>query len=543
MQLRGYTGFCAIAGLTVSCLAVPVARGEQDPVFRSRATLVPVVVRVTDNSGSPVPDLKAEDFAVTEDGVVQDISYFAVEDYSAKQSAVTRLAGGTGSQERVFVIVLCRGRLQGPSRGFDALIEFVSTNAWPRDRFAVVAFDRITEVTADRQSIVNFLHAYRRSHERIESLFDHWFRGLTNFYGAGELPPTLERLIDTFFAAEDLPPTRQLAINDLPGVRSQSEGPFPSSQIENARAFVYNAAARQDLERLRAAIAYLRVLPGEKHLIAVTPGGMEGLTKYHSDRLAALAADAQIAVSFIHTGGLAVSWAQNGQAIELNGPSWLSRWAVAASKDIAQHTGGLTSVYEYAAPALARIERQSRLQYVIGYVPKVSEASGKYRRIKVAVKRPGVSISHRGGYYDSSTQPMMLESERVATRVTAAQQYRHTIDDIPIEVTASVSDAGRGITSVIRVRPRALSFSSEDGRFVASVHLALFVGDGATQIAEHRQHIDLRLTPDNFAAIQQNGLQFTIIVPVPKGHPSVVKAVVYDSSADRLGSKVAIVAR
>lgn len=42
MQLRGYTGFCAIAGLTVSCLAVPVARGAQDPVFRSRATLVPV---------------------------------------------------------------------------------------------------------------------------------------------------------------------------------------------------------------------------------------------------------------------------------------------------------------------------------------------------------------------------------------------------------------------------------------------------------------------------------------------------------------------
>jgi hypothetical protein len=44
------------------------------------------------------------------------------------------------------------------------------------------------------------------------------------------------------------------------------------------------------------------------------------------------------------------------------------------------------------------------------------------------------------------------------------------------------------------------------------------------------------VTAENFAAVQSNGLQFTVNVPIAKGRPRRVKAVLYDYGGDRLGS-------
>src|SRR5689334_2767061 len=49
---------------------------QQPPTIRSRTTLVPVDVRVVDRDGTPVTDLKKEDFTVLENGVRQDVRFF-----------------------------------------------------------------------------------------------------------------------------------------------------------------------------------------------------------------------------------------------------------------------------------------------------------------------------------------------------------------------------------------------------------------------------------------------------------------------------------
>jgi hypothetical protein len=83
----------------------------------------------------------------------------------------------------------------------------------------------------------------------------------------------------------------------------------------------------------------------------------------------------------------------------------------------------------------------------------------------------------------------------------AAHEYRHAIEDVPIEVSAGVLDGGRGVSSVIRLNPDTVSFAGQDGRFTASLDVALFVGDGRVQIAEHRQRADLRLTRQNYQSV------------------------------------------
>jgi Ca-activated chloride channel family protein len=70
------------AGLLVSCLLVVVSLtrlGAQSPVFRSGAEIVSLTVTVTDAAGRYVTGLTEKDFAVFENGMPQQLSFFASE--------------------------------------------------------------------------------------------------------------------------------------------------------------------------------------------------------------------------------------------------------------------------------------------------------------------------------------------------------------------------------------------------------------------------------------------------------------------------------
>src|SRR6059036_669357 len=71
------------ATLTLLLAAALIAPGESQrqqqqqpaPVFRSGAQLTVETVTVKDKAGRPIEDLTAKDFAITEDGVPQTISF------------------------------------------------------------------------------------------------------------------------------------------------------------------------------------------------------------------------------------------------------------------------------------------------------------------------------------------------------------------------------------------------------------------------------------------------------------------------------------
>jgi hypothetical protein len=90
----------------------------------------------------------------------------------------------------------------------------------------------------------------------------------------------------------------------------------------------------------------------------------------------------------------------------------------------------------------------------------------------------------------------------------------------------------------IRVPASAVSFSPDEGRRVTTLEVAVFAGERGRQIGQVQRRVELRLTPENFAAVERNGLEFTVSAPVPSGRPTHLKAVIYDHAADRLGSTV-----
>src|SRR5262252_5061081 len=65
-------------GLLVLALLAQAAPQPQRPVIRSRADLVTTDVRVQDDRGQFVSDLRKDDFEVYEDGVKQDVTMFVL---------------------------------------------------------------------------------------------------------------------------------------------------------------------------------------------------------------------------------------------------------------------------------------------------------------------------------------------------------------------------------------------------------------------------------------------------------------------------------
>jgi VWFA-related protein len=69
---------------------------------------------------------------------------------------------------------------------------------------------------------------------------------------------------------------------------------------------------------------------------------------------------------------------------------------------LSRETGGAyfeVSKKEWIEQIYMRIEEELRNQYSIGYKPARTDTSGKYRKIKLTTKRPGLIVEARDGYY------------------------------------------------------------------------------------------------------------------------------------------------
>jgi VWFA-related protein len=228
MQFRKWS-FLAILG-AVAFTARPMILGEQPqqqqtqvPIFRSAVTLVPIDVRVTDKSGKPVTDLKQDEFAITEDGVKQDIRHISVQMLTAqKVEADTNLVlretaiNLEPQTNRIFLIVLGRGKLQEPSRAVDALIRFVRERLLPQDQVAVFAYNRATTFTRDHRQIATLLDRFRQMHEQVDFEIGLQMSGLAAVYGSKLIPRSLQGKIDQMFAGSGLLAVRrQLHVQHL----------------------------------------------------------------------------------------------------------------------------------------------------------------------------------------------------------------------------------------------------------------------------------------------------------------------------------------
>jgi VWFA-related protein len=158
-MLRPQTAFTVVAWTLIASLAVHAGRQQPPPAsFRSRITIVPIDVRVLDRNGKPVTDLTQDDFTIVEDGVPQAIRHFSTQALTAETPApgaqpelrkAAMAADLAPQNRRVFLLLLGRGRMKGPSKEIPAVLEFFQKRLLPQDQVAVLAFNRGTDFTTN----------------------------------------------------------------------------------------------------------------------------------------------------------------------------------------------------------------------------------------------------------------------------------------------------------------------------------------------------------------------------------------------------------
>ncbi|MEX2271908.1 MAG: VWA domain-containing protein [Vicinamibacterales bacterium] len=542
-----------ILGSHVWLAQMPV---QQQPVFRTDTVLVPVDVRVVDKSGKPITNLRASDFTVYENDTPQKIAHFSTRAYvpsmpSEDEKRPRRENPGLeidATPQRTFALVLGRGRLEHPAMGLEALIDFVERQLLPQDWVTLIAYQRATDFTRDRKSIVKLLERYREHHGGIETQLQHWFRGLQGVYGSPLLPPHIVERIEAVFAGNDMPRVRQLAYGgSVEGELAEHRKALLENVDPTTRRLTgweHHKAARHELEELYAAIEYLRPLQGEKHLVFLTETAFHQFGTRMTDILADMAADARVTLSTIQTGGLPTNWTPPGynRPPRILSRSWTQTFGVRDARSAAEQTGGGVYLYRRANDALREIDATTRFQYVIGYYPSNPVWDGSRRKVRVSVNVPGATVRYRRAYFANRT---VLPADRQAfvrtLRVSTAAAYGQIISDIPLRLSATASKIEGNLTEVrveLLVDVSRVDVSSAGDQASHFLDVAVFIGDAReNSLAERWGRLDLNVTGAADVRLSQENLKHAAVLKVP-GQPRHIKAVVYHHASDRLGSAV-----
>jgi len=317
-------------------------------VIRVSTTLVTIPVSVTDRDGRYIPNLRKEDFRLWEDGVQQDVAFFASVD---KPFSLVLMLDTSGST---------RFRLEDIQ---DAAISFVN-QLRPDDRVMVVSFDDqvrvLTEFTSDRYRLRD---AIRRTHAGNG----------TKLYDAVDL--VMNQRLNSVDG-------RKAIVLFTDGVDTTSRQASYASNVRDA----------EELDAL--------IYPVQYDTYSDQGGGGSGGSG--SGRWPNSNADilGQILGGIFRKGGSGGGGGGGGGG----GVGNSKREYDVANRylhELADRTGARS--YEADSTqnlsyAFAQIAEELRRQYSLGYYPKTPAQAGQRRQIKVRVNQPNLAVRTRDSY-------------------------------------------------------------------------------------------------------------------------------------------------
>ena len=362
---------------------------QRQPTFRTGANLVRVDVTVLDRHGDPVPSLTAADFDVEEDGVLQSIQSFKFVEATGRAGPDDDLSLPIRSPEhaaaeaarddvRVFLIFWDEyhiDQFESALRGREALTRFVSTAFGPTDLVALM--DALTPVDA-----IRFTRDWSSLALDVRKL-----QGRQNVF------------VPTRSAVEDAQLSR-------------------GGDIRRLRAEV-------SLSALKAAAVYLGSLREGRKAIIYISQGLRALGRDEATLLGdtvRAANESNTAIYTVDPRGLAARAAQDSLYV------------------LAENTGAKAIVNSNAIEGpLRQVVKDASAFYLLGYSSAKNPADGRFHQIKVKVKRGGLEVLARKGYWAPSLTAITEAKEKAAAaeppsnvakalNLLATSSTRHLVD-------------------------------------------------------------------------------------------------------------------
>ena len=226
-------------------------------------------------------------------------------------------------------------------------------------------------------------------------------------------------------------------------------------------------------------------------------------------------------------------------------------------RTLSEETGGLASIDANSfSTAFNRIVEANSLYYMLGYYPPNHPRDGKFHKIEVRTKRPGLRVLARRGYASprarelSSRERQRVERERLARTKGADQtssELRAMLDS-PIQQSGVMLDVqaaafkstprNASVALAIEVDATRLQFApqKDTGIFANTVELSLYgINAQGKPLQGLRTALDLTLRPETHQRVKQHGLRANPRIELPPGRYQ-VRIGVRESGAGEMGT-------
>jgi VWFA-related protein len=518
------------------------------PTLTVTTRLVQINVLVHDHHGRPIGDLTKDDFVVTDQGKPQTISLFTVDKRLATPP-------GSAASSRVMARNVVTNRptqTAGQGSVTVLLLDFYNT--------------KLTDQMYARRQLVKFLRQIQPGDQiGIYALKGSGFSIVHDFTNNGEaLEEALERVMPGFSHELDASNPEPASTAD-----DNANDVIDTSNTVVATFFTRNRVINT-CEAFKALANHLEGIPGRKNLVWVSGGFPIDIgfgdsdDRTRSPLFSQIAAnDPELFADYIEAASVALNTA-NVAIYPVDARGLMGLPMADASKNIrvnprthsippelmhvdmrnidtmnyiAELTGG-KAFYNTndIGGAVRRAIDDSAVTYTLGYYVAEDNWDNKYHKIKVRVKRPGVTVRTKKGYL-AVEQPASPSASQLDSLLRDA--VWSPLDYTTLGLTARIDpSAALPNASLFRflIDPSELQFRQENGKYQASLDV-LFVQQTrqGKRIADYKKTLNIAATPAQYQNLKAKGMLLSEDLRLTP-NTQAVRIVVLDRFSGTLGS-------
>ncbi len=185
----------------------------------------------------------------------------------------------------------------------------------------------------------------------------------------------------------------------------------------------------------------------------------------------------------------------------------------------------------------------------MGYQPDLftfeETRKSAFHSIKVRVKRPGLTVRSRTGFFGKPDNDGSIPQTR-KTQITDALASPFASDDLRVRLTGLFSPSEKGasaIDALLHIDARDVKFSEgPDGSRTAEGDIVAMTFDGdGEQVDTVARSWKIVVQRDAYDRLLTDGVVYTAVMPVKKPGGYQLRAVVRDAGSQRLGSAMQFV--
>ncbi len=503
------------------------AEQESEVTFKVEINYVEVDAAVFDRQGNFVDDLQADDFEVLEDGVPQEIAAFTTVNIPIERAEPRPLQATAPIERdvisnarpfdgRLYVIILDdkhTGALRTPLVR-KAAERFISEYMADNDLAAVITTSGQTEATQEFTSNKRLL-----------------LRAVDRFIGQKLRTETEARLEEY---------QRQRAIP-----RGENDR---LTRIEDPDDMMRGYDARVTLEALARISDWVGSIRGRRKAIVFFSEGIDynyyDFLKRDSSTVQekmrdviASATRSNVSIYSIDPRGLTSLGDESinvsggfpeDNSLGLNMESFTRslRMAQDSLRSLAEETGGFAAVDSNDfSNAFSRVVKDNSAYYVLGYYPTNDRRDGRFRRIQVRVKRPGLDVRARRGYTaprgKPPAPPKTPETDQTSPEVREALDSPVALPGMTLSVFAAPfkgADKNTDVSVTIEAAGNDFGFERKDDRLVSDFEVSTIAIDAQGRIrGGDRSVVNFALKPENHQRFVQTGVRVSTRLQVPPG--------------------------